>query len=460
MKKINSLIACLCLIALSSCDNFLDIQPVGKVIPVTAKDYRELLTQAYSSVPDDRGKATFRADEIVLTSKTSSYDIDSYGNIWNWSDASPNTNTATFNWRQYYQMLFTDNYIIEKRNDIQKGTKKEIDQLVGEAFIMRAYTHFLLVNLYGPAYTSENPESAKGIPLKLNTISDEALKKNTVKEVYTSVLSDIYTAEGLINQASWKVTNSETNATDWTKSFGYRFNIASVNALRSRVYLYMGEWSKSLIASESALKSADEIGVALSDMRNTSLLPNNYKSIESIVAFEKVMTSQYARVGYISNSLLGLYQEGDLRKSLYFKGNATDGYKVAKGGNDEFRCSFRIGELYLNAAEAAAHVAGKDAVAKKHLLTLMEKRYSTAAYEVKKQMVNAMNNQDLITEIANERARELAFEGHRWFDLRRTTRPRIEKTFGDKTYVLEQNDPRYTIRIPAEAVASNPNLAN
>ena len=65
-----------------------------------------------------------------------------------------------------------------------------------------------------------------------------------------------------------------------------------------------------------------------------------------------------------------------------------------------------------------------------------------------------------IKEILEERALELAFEGHRWFDLRRTTRPRIEKVLNGQAYLLEQDDSRYTLRIPQSAIAANPGLLN
>ena len=71
-----------------------------------------------------------------------------------------------------------------------------------------------------------------------------------------------------------------------------------------------------------------------------------------------------------------------------------------------------------------------------------------------------MTDDELLTEILEERARELAFEGHRWFDLRRTTRPRIVRTYRGEEYVLEANDPRYTIRIPSSAIEANPGLAD
>jgi hypothetical protein len=45
LKNIKLLCALLCIAALYSCDKYLDIQPVGKVIPRTAAEFRALLTQ-------------------------------------------------------------------------------------------------------------------------------------------------------------------------------------------------------------------------------------------------------------------------------------------------------------------------------------------------------------------------------------------------------------------------------
>ncbi len=51
--------------------------------------------------------------------------------------------------------FFIANHVIESRSDIKEGTEEEINQLVGEAYMLRAYVHFLLVNLYGQPYTKE-----------------------------------------------------------------------------------------------------------------------------------------------------------------------------------------------------------------------------------------------------------------------------------------------------------------
>ena len=62
---------------------------------------------------------------------------------------------------------------------------------MGEAYFMRGYMHFLLVNLYGQPYTKEGAPETKAIPLKLNLDLEGFPTRNTVGADYTSILSDI-----------------------------------------------------------------------------------------------------------------------------------------------------------------------------------------------------------------------------------------------------------------------------
>ena len=121
------------------------------------------------------------------------------------------------------------------------------------------------------------------------------------------------------------------------------------------------------------------------------------------------------------------YENGkDLRRATYFSQNDNGNYISVRGGKSQYKCSFRTGELYLNAAEAAARL-GKLPEARERLLQLVKNRYTQAGYEEKAKAAEAMGQEELVQEILDERMRELAFEGHYWFDLRRTSRPRIEK---------------------------------
>lgn len=445
LKNIKLLCAVLCMTALYSCDKYLDIQPVGKVIPRTAAEFRALLLQAYSSVPSDRGLATFRSDEMTMDGTLAAEDINTYKDIWIWNDVSPSENTAAFGWRSFYHTSFIANYVIESKDMIEEGTVDEVNQMVGESYMLRAYMHFLLVNLFGEAYTNCDPATTKAIPLKLNSDTEVTLSRNTVAEVYNSILSDLVEAEKYLNVDQWDL------------GYNYRFNTLSVDALRSRVYLYMGEWAKSLEASQAVLQVNDQ----LVDMSSSTVLPNEYNSPENILALEQVMTAQYVRAAKVNTTLWKMYTSSDLRRSKYFNQVTVSNILVAKGGSNQYSCSFRVGEIYLNAAEAAL-MTGESAmpVARTYLLTLIKQRYKSAAYTEKETAINAMGRDELLQEIYDERTRELAFEGHRWFDLRRTTRPRLEKTYSGTTYVLEENDSRYTIRIPREAIEANPGLAN
>lgn len=425
---------------LSACDDYLDIQPVGKVIPTTAAEFRSLITEAYVTVPSDRGLASFRSDEMTLD-VTSPMDIESYKDIWLWNDNGAGENTSTFSWRQFYHVLFIANYVIESESMMTDGSSDEIRQMVGEAYMLRAYMHFILVNLHAPAYTKCDPATTKAVPLKLNSDVETMLSRSMLGDIYAQVLKDLDSAEDYLNVDSWDT------------GYNYRFNTLSVDALRSRVYLYMGNWAESLAAAKRVLAVKSD----LADV--SSILPNAYDSPENIVALEQVMTTNYEKAIKVDRKFFGLYTSADQRRRTYYNQVTTSNILIRKGGNNTYSCSLRVGEMYLNAAESAWNEQSYDEAAD-YLLALQKARFTAAGYTQKETAVRGMTPAELIEEIYNERARELAFEGHRWFDLRRTTQPRIERTYKNEIYVLEQGDSRYTIPIPAAAIDANPSLAN
>ncbi|WP_229091373.1 RagB/SusD family nutrient uptake outer membrane protein [Odoribacter splanchnicus] len=63
--------------------------------------------------------------------------------------------------------------------------------------------------------------------------------------------------------------------------------------------------------------------------------------------------------------------------------------------------------------------------------------------------------------IEAERRRELCLEGHRWFDLRRTTRPAMERIgYENQVARLEKDDPRYVLQIPKRELSVNPGIGS
>ena len=51
---------------MTSCSNFLDIQPTGKVIPNTLEEYRALITTAYAQTSADGSLCDMRTGDITI----------------------------------------------------------------------------------------------------------------------------------------------------------------------------------------------------------------------------------------------------------------------------------------------------------------------------------------------------------------------------------------------------------
>lgn len=427
-------------VALTSCDDFLDITPTGKVIAKTGEEYRALLTNEYKYFAKDRYMTTLRTDELLMDKKkSSSTDLDAYLDLWRWKDENPSPTTSYFSWRNYYHTIYIANYVIENRDEISNASRDEVNQLVGESYMLRAYCHFLLVNLYAEPYTHCQPAATRGVPMQLEADVNAMPLSSSVEAIYQQVLADIAEAEKLLNVETWE------------EGKNYRFNKISAQALLARTYLYMGEWQKALTAAKAVVEAHGE----LEDMNTSKILPNSYKSVESIVALERFSSNLFTAINMPDPNFMNLYRTGDQRRAKFYKRVTSSSYELQKGGDDEFSSSFRSAEAYLTAAECAARL-GKTADAIDFLKPLLQKRLNAETFSAANDLMANMTQDELIAEILDERARELAFEGHRWYDLRRTTQPALTRTYDDETFTLTPE--KYTLRFPTEAVEANPEI--
>ena len=435
------------LVALLASCNYLDIVPVGRVIPEKTTEFRALMVSAYNTGFDYKYLLSLRADEVIPPG-----DAYYYANLIDfatWNDNSPSM-SATYPWSTSYKSIFYANSVIADVMTAEEDTDEDSrEQILGEAYLLRAYVHFDLLNLYGAPYAPATAATDEGIPLALEIDIEQTYRRSTVEQVYVRVFSDIEQGKAQLT------VDRQPEAT------AYRFSRLAADAFEARVRLYHQDW-------ERALELAEEVLAAypLEDLNAADYtLPYDISSSEAILCLEKWGNYDIEEYTVVLPNLSGKYDPaGDLRYALYF--TPEDGQLVPTKGasNDRHKVAIRSAEMCLIAAEAAARVEGRLDDAKAHLKALLAKRLTPGYYAERAAAVDAMTADELLQEIMDERARELALEGHRWFDLRRTTRPEIVKHYTDdqgqaQVVTLSADDPRYTITLPTEATANNPELS-
>lgn len=439
MKKITTIIA-LAVISFTSvgCDRFLDIQPEGKVIPTTVEDYRKVLTSAYAKYPAHKSLSVLRTDEVTINENISDFNV--YREIAMWKDTNNDSATAEFPWVRFYSVIFYLNQIINEGSKTMADSPEK-RQILAEAYALRAYTYFDMVNLYAKPYNSATASTDRGVPISLEMDIEAVLKPSSVQAVYDLIHADISKAEGLMVEQKQAV------------GINYRFSKIALTALQARTALYQTDWNKALYYAEQALAMKGD----LVDLNANSTLPHHYMAVESIMALDDVFDSAAQNLSFASPELMSKFNTTtDKRFKLYFEKNGSQ-YKIIKKGSSEFKVSFRTTEMYFIKSEALLKLNKLDE-AKETLSKVLKNRYTPEGYTAVQNTITQMNAADFMNFILDERSREFAVEGHRWFDLRRANQKEIKHTINGKDYILQQNDPRYTIEYPMSAKKNNPNL--
>lgn len=447
MKK-NYILTGLCLIITivlnAGCKKeFLDAKPSSTILqPTTLDDFQALLEQnsfyspALGSLASD--EYNYISDAVWLSARSTTE-----RNSYTWAKNLYEGEIGKGDWEAPYTCIFYTNNVLAGLNNVKDDKDiARLNFLKGWALFLRAFSYFELVNSYATAYDPNSANVDLGVPIKLDPSVDDIRPRSTVQQTYNQILNDLKTATPLLDP-SLQFNNRE------------RPSKIAAHALFSRIYLNMREYELAEKHADSTLKLYDKL-IDYNTVSQVNIEP--FTKFNDELIFYKTANIGYPSLSGLANSytvinpaLIQLYDDGDLRKVLYFSPKVDGGY-IMKLGYTGFTSLYGFtglatDEIYLIKAECAARRNDLPA-ALLYLNQLMKMRIDSDVYSP----VEANDTTNALNTILLERQKELVWRNMRWFDLKRLNKEganiTLTRSVNDQTYVLPPNDPRYVFPIP------------
>ena len=237
----------------------LDDAPDNRTEIDNADKVRKLLTSAYPvatpAVICELGGDNFVDNNVVLKATHNDAYSLFHEEAYQWKDIM-NYNTSEQDtpyqvWEAYYAGIAVANHAINAMRQMSKDPAHdpEFSHSWGEAHVLRAYLHFVLVNVFAEAYKDE-AQSANdwGIPYVQEveeTVSvdySDTKYRKSVAEVYRLIEEDILEGINLIDDSKYLVP-------------AYHFNRNAANAFAARFYLFKRDYEKCVKYANAALGS-------------------------------------------------------------------------------------------------------------------------------------------------------------------------------------------------------------
>ncbi|MBB4806577.1 hypothetical protein HNP38_001873 [Chryseobacterium defluvii] len=452
-------IASLCMF---SCTNLVEDQldPDGVIeenVFKTVKHSEEVILGAYSKMPLG---SNIYAQALITDELKFGINNDGQGKeVHSWTFTSGTGEFAGV-WYGAYGSISSANKLLLNFDKIQATTPADIDlknQLKGEALALRAFNHFLLVRSFSPKY---NP-SALGVPYVVTDDIYAQPSRPTMQATYQAIIDDCNAAYPLL--ASVTVKN--------------RFNQGAIRTLQAYIALEMDNFDQAITYANQALafnstlaNTAATVQAIWTDTNTTEMIffqtniPNSASSAPGTLFTTNAVASGGRIYWSPSVTLYGKFTATDFRRSRYFAGTAASPYNnfiVNKypGTTGNYGVNnakvFRVADLYMILAEANARKASPDlAAAFTAYSTLRTSRNAGTS-------VAFTDQNDAITKILDERYKEFAWEGSRFFDLKRNgkliTRQGVDIYPLNPIATLSDIN-RYTYPIPTAETQANPNI--
>jgi starch-binding outer membrane protein, SusD/RagB family len=348
----------------------------------------------------------------------------------------PNTAQIGALYSSPYVVIASANIVLR---DIDKFTtaanQLQANRIKGQAHAIRALAHFDLFRYFAANY-DRNSTTVLALAYTKEFKVSPSLKPARIsnKAFYDEMFADLSAAVTLLGNVDKTINPSAAV----TRPFIDR---AGAYAIQARAFLYAGMWPEAVTAATNAinlrpLPALNQTG--FSGMYNQTAVGDMIWNVQfesgqsgpTFIAYFATVNRSYFRPApevAVSAGNAGLIQSNDIRFNAFFTIDAADAlgrlaitkYRGKGAGVSDGNMNFmalRTGEVYLIRAEAHARIGGANtALGMADLNTLRAARINGYVNE-------ALIGSALLDAIANERRRELFAEGHRFFDLKRTTR--------------------------------------
>ena len=469
---------------LFGCESFLDEVPDNRVALDNLDKAAQLLTNAYSIASP--AFTDWMTDNVTYTLGTTIR--QNHEQLYSWSNVTTGPDeqdTPEFFWNETYNAIAHANEVLAVINDLPATTdveKEHQDAIKGEALLIRAYCHFMLVNLFAPHYNPDEASDDLGVPyIKTpETVFISQYERNTVEEVYEEIEDDLLRGLDLVSDNFY------------SNSGKYHFNRNAALAFASRFYLFKAssgndiqdciKYSNQLLGSDPGPFIRD---MTSNDFRNAKGSINTYPQLynspdlqSNFLLMRKISLVHIPNYGhgigrneysdlFALNPFPGSTDEREnpaltmgvnsvlpLRYEILFQRSSLNSntglfYHIAP--------IFRGEEVLLNRIEANVYFGNNDE-AIDDLNIFLQRRYRGDDIEVSMESLRSWfgpsftDFEALLTFIVIERQKEFLVQGMRWFDIKRFGLPVVHNFPNGGSDILEANDPRKVLQIPQSAI--------
>jgi hypothetical protein len=440
------------LLAITSCNKYLDVKPKGVQLLSTVTDYDQWLNSSAleATLPTVLNNLADNVDNPVIPNPP----VLSTDLVYTWAaQFVPNVAVPADILPNHYNAIYYFNTVIQGIDGATGGTDQQKASLKAEALLGRAFDYLYLVNEYGKEYDATTAGTDLAIPfVTSNDLVTATPPRSTVQQIYDHIIADLTAAIPNLPQ-----DNSQNR---------YRGTIAAAYSVLARTYLYMRNYPQAQKYAQLALDNGPNTVLDYSTMSDPSSIPAltvrpdaiyarldvNYESAETpTLSFLRSFDKNDLRLKFYYTNL-GDYSFPVRGKSLYYPYDVSLGSAYPNWGTS-------VAEMRLIIAEAAAR-SGDLTTALQQLDAVRKCRFSAASYQV----YQSTDPTATLQKILNERTFEFPYCGVRWFDMRRldaeNRMPAVIRYDAQNNVIatLQPHSPRYVLQIPIQAIYFNPGM--